>query len=120
MAGCLIAPAFAGGYHHKIVNNYYVDRTYVTNVNNVANYTGVSRKDLVTIGAMTGSAAGHQFTRGTKSLQWSVSGSCVDSTADDCGLSGALSQRVGEVLLTGIVSGASDERMIVLSIGGTF
>ncbi len=104
--------ACAGGYHHHTINNYDID--------NITNFTGVSHKDLVTIGALAGSAAGHQFMRATNDLQWSVAGACVDSDADDCGLSGALSRRVGDVLFTGMVSGASDERMLILSVGGTF
>lgn len=108
---------WAGGYKH-VTNNYY--NYHTENVTKVTNLSGISEKDLATVSAMAGASAGHQFTRGTRSLQWSIAGACHDSSADDCGLSGALSQRIGEVLVTGIVSGGSDERVYIISVGGTF
>lgn len=113
---------WAGGYHHQhtTINNYEIDNHYTENVTNVTNLSGVSNKDLATVSAMAGASSGHQFMLATKRLQWSVAGACHDSSADDCGLSGALSKRINNVLVTGIISGASDERQFIVSVGGHF
>ena len=108
--------AHASGY--RVTNNY--DVTVNNNFTTENNYSGISDKDLATIGAMTGAAAGLQFSPLTPRLQWGAAFSCLDSDSDDCGGALGLSKRNGNHMFTGILSGASDERQITIGIWGEF
>ena len=110
--------AEAGGYH--TTNNYYISKHYHTDYVTNVTYSGVSSKDLATATALAGASSQHHFTRGTKSWQGSFAGACYDSSADDCGLSLAIGKRYKDVLLSGSVSGASDDRLYGFAIGFTW
>ena len=119
LAICLFASSgvLAGGSHHHnptvVVENWHT-------VKNVTNLTGISSDDLAAATAMSGAAASLVFSRATTQMQWALGGSCVDSSSDDCGFAGGISKFRDGLSVTGILSGASDDRMISFSLGGTF